>query len=450
MGLIQRLKGSRFVRDSAALQVAAVGANVGALATTVFVAHLLGADQQGIYYLAIACWSFLWFTVNLGLYNVAVQQIAAASSRDNVAKVGAWAGWIFKASLLVGGIASVLGVVALPRVAELLFEGRGDEIGHAILVLAATPFLELPRVVLTAALQGTRRMAALARVETGQELTRVFLVIAGALATGDALGATIGLALSSGFGSVLAIDQYRRERRTQGSLLPSLADIRKGLPLVPVSGGMRLGLRVGLMRNVDAYGIQILPVMLVGYFGGTEGSAYFRNAQRILDGLRMLLRGIQRTVLSHFSQLLGSGRLAELRSAYWKASGASGALMAVVLLGTLPLVPHVLGLFPADYLEPTWITYQILLPGVIVMSFSVANDSFYMVTNTLKVAVILQVVGLVFGLSLMTFFSTMWPTYGTAIGMSVGFLWTLSHMAYAWWWFRHRGQSVEGDPALAG
>ena len=440
-GLAARLRGSRFVRDSAVLQLAAVVSGVASLVSALGLAFVLGPVAQGEFYLAVATWSFLWFFVSLGLYNVTASQVAAAIARGNEAKVGSWVAWLAKASFVIGLGATLLGQLLLPAFAQWAYDA--PVVGRAAAILALTPLLELPRVVLNAALQGARRMSALAAVENGQELTRVFLVVMGAAATGDAVGPAIGMVGASLVGALLSIDAYVRESRRPGVLLPSLGSVAGRLREVPLALGLRLGLRVGLMRNVDAYGVQILPPMVLGIFGDRAWVAYLRLAQRFVGVARLLMSGIARTALSHFSGLVGTRDHAALEPAYWRATLGSGLLMTLALLGSLPLVPLVIAYFPAAYHEPVWLCYQILVPGVIIVSFSVANDTFYLVTNTLRVAVIIQFAGLFVGLSAIVLCSWLWPTFGTALGMSINFCLSLAHVAYAAFWFRRRRRESE-------
>lgn len=436
MGWTARLRGSRFLRDTAALQGAAVVSGVASLISAFCLAFVLGPDVQGQFYLAVATWSFLWFVVNLGLYNVATSQVAAALARGNSEKAGSWLAWLVKASAVVGAGATLVGVLAFPAFAEFAY--GSSTVGIAAAVLALTPLVELPRVVLNAALQGGRHMSPLARVENGQELSRVFLVVSGAIWTGDAVGAAVGTLAGSAIGSLLSLDAYLRETRRKDSILPSLQVIRRCLREVPTTHGLRLGLRVGLMRNVEAYGVQILPSMVLGVLGDAAWVAYLRLAQRFVGVARLMMSGIARTALSHFSGLVGTKDHAALEPAYWRATLGSGAIMTAVLLASLPIVPQVIALFPPAYHDPVWLCYRILVPGVIVVSFSVANDTFYLVTNTLRVAVLLQFIGLAVGLSLIITFSWLWPTYGTAVGLSLSFFWSLAHVTYAGLWFRRR------------
>lgn len=447
LGLTARLRGSRFLRDTAALQGAAAVSGIASLLSAFCLAFVLGPVAQGEFYLAVATWSFLWFFVNLGLYNVATSQVAAAVARGNTDKAGAWIAWLIKASFVVGVGATLVGVLAFPAFARFAY--GSPLVGTAAAVLALTPLLELPRVVLNSALQGARRMSALARVENGQELSRVFLVVSGAIWTGDAVGPAVGTLVGSAVGSLLSLDAYLRETRSPETSLPRLGAIRRCLREVPLSHGLRLSLRVGLMRNVDAYGVQILPSMVLGVIGDAAWVAYLRLAQRFVGVARLMMSGIARTALSHFSGLVGTKNHAALEPAYWRATLGSGALMTVALLASLLFAPLVISYWPNAYHDPVWLCYRILVPGVIVVSFSVANDTFYLVTNNLRVAVILQLIGLALGLGLVIGFSWMWPTFGVAVGLSISFCLSLGHVVYAGLWFRRRRKNSGGGGDLA-
>jgi len=444
---LKQLFQSRFFVDAATLQVAGVFKSFGSLASTFALAHILGATLQGEYYLAVATWSFLWFTVNLGLQTVTTSQVAAAAARGNQYKVAAWLAYLIKASLVIGLLALALASTLLPYITGLEWVFGDSSIGVLAALLALTPILELPRIVAGAGLQGTRRMLALARVETAQECSRVVLVVAGALITGSALGPIIGSLAASAVGSVLAVDMYRRETRHGDGRLPGLRDVLAKLWEVPLTHGLRLGLRMGLVRNVDAYGVQILPSILLGMFGDRAWVAYLRLAQRFVGAARMLMEGINRTALPYFSELVGLRDMSRLSRAYWRATLTSGLLISSGLLLSLPIAPYVIEYFPREYHDPVWIIYLILLPGTMVVSFSVANDTFYLVTDTLKAGIQLSLLGLVVNSSVVALLAWQFPQVGVAVGLSFTFCWSLVHIAYAFWWFRARGAAVRPEEA---
>lgn len=431
MGLTTRLRRSRFLRDSATLQVAALFNNFGNLASTFALAHVLGAHRQGEYYLAVATWSLLWFTINLGLTSVVTSQVAAASARGNSVKVAAWMAWLAKSSLVLGGGATALAWLTLPTFSELVYDSR--DVGVLAAVLGLTPLVEVGRVVGCAGLQGARRMKALARVENAQEYLRVAFVVTGALMTGTAMGPILGNLLASACGSALAIAAVRREA---DDAFPGVREILAQVRGVPLTHGLRLGLRMGLVRNIDAYGVQILPAMILGAVGNEAWVAYLRLAQRFTDVARTFMQGINRTALPHFSEIVGLKEATRLPQAYWRATFFSGGLISLGLLVSLPVMPFVVSFFPPDYHAPVWTIYKILVPGVMIVSFSVANDTFYLVTNTIRVGVLLSVLGLVVNTAVVAGLALAFPRLGVAYGLAFTFTWSLVHIAYAASWFR--------------
>jgi O-antigen/teichoic acid export membrane protein len=298
------------------------------------------------------------------------------------------------------------------------------------------PLLDVPRIVCSAALQGERRMPSLARIDMGQELCRLVFVVAGALILGSADGAVGGMLAASACGGALALDAYRRERLAPDSALPSLWTALRSRS-VPARRALREGVQVGLVRNVDALGVQTFPTLILGSLGNRDWVAYLKIAQRMVAVARLLMQGINRTALPALAQLAGVRDIAGLRRTYWKASFLSGATITAGVLLTLPILPFVIErLFPRDFAGPVWTMILILAPGLCIVSFSVANDVFYLVTQQMRVAILLSIVGLFVNTAQVALFAWWLPTIGVAIGLTVTCLWSLVHMAYAWNWFR--------------
>ncbi|MDG1049308.1 MAG: hypothetical protein P8R46_03780, partial [Planctomycetota bacterium] len=329
---------------------------------------------------------------------------------------------------------------------RLAFGLEGERIARLAGVLVLVPLLDVPRIVCSAALQGERRMAALARVDLGHELCRLILVVSGALYFGSAWGAVLGLLASSVCGSLLALDAYGRERQRHESCLPSLARAVRSRA-IPARAALREGVQVGLVRNVDSLGVQTLPTLILGSLGDASWVAYLRIAQRMVSVARVIMQGINRTALPALSQLAGVKDVPGLRRTYWRASLLSGATITAGLLLALPLLPLVLPvLFPPDFVDPLWTMVLILTPGLCVVSFSVANDVFYLVTDQMGVAIKLSILGLLVNTTQVAFFAWWLPTIGVAIGLTVTCLWSLVHVAYAWSWFR-RHPELQSAPA---
>ena len=436
---LKELRSSRFLRDSATLQVGALCLSAGNLLGLLALTHVLGAQHQGEFYLAIALYSFIWFLVGMGLYPVAISHVAQAIAKGQRERIAHWLGYLGKGSLLLACVCLLLAWFVLPPAVDFwLKDSTRDpaQVARNATILCCIPLVEVPRVVALAGLTGARRMASLARVENGQEASRVLLVMVGALATGDARGPVIGLFLASCVGSLLGVEAWLREAR-EGHL-PGPMTVLKSVGVLPLRAGLKEGLQMGLVRNIDAFGVQILPTLILGHFGSARWVAYLRTAQRFTDVVRLLMRGISRTALPVLSELRGSGDLLRLRRVYFRASGLSGMVVGAGVLLGLGCAPVILDwLLPREYQSPVWICLLILVPGVIVDGFAVANDTFYLVTGTLRVGIWISVLGFLVNTSVVTLLAWQLPTVGVAVGLSFTFLWSASHLAYATWWF-HR------------
>jgi O-antigen/teichoic acid export membrane protein len=439
--LLERI-GHKFVRDAATLQVGALFNAVGNFVSAALLAHLLGAEVQGKFYVATSLYSLLWFLVNQGLMQATVSQVAAANSRGQTEKVAGWTAWLTKASVVFGVMLALLGFVVLPFVASAVLD-TDREIGWWAAWMSLSPLLETPRVVACAAMQGTRRMLPFAQTENAQEAIRVFLVIVGAVITNSPVGPVVGTLAASALGSVVATELYRRDRRRGDSPLPSLAEIRRMIPIAPLFYGTKLGIKLGIVRNLNALCMEVVPSLLIERYGSSEWVAYMRIAQRLMRVPLMFMQGISRTALPMFSERAGLRDIAGLRRAFFKASAVSGLVITAGVVVVLPFLPWILRLaFPASYAEPVWTVCLILVPGFIVMSFSIANDTFYLVTNQLRVAVVISMVGMMISIVTLFVLARWNPTTGVAWGLTVNMVCSSMNLFYAAWYFRRHAREA--------
>ncbi|HEV8114087.1 MAG TPA: oligosaccharide flippase family protein [Planctomycetota bacterium] len=441
---LPRFLENKFLRDTATLQVGSLLTAIGNFASAAALAFLLGPREQGRYYLAIALYTLLWCMMNQGFVGATVSQVAAANARGLPIKVAAWLAYLAKAYLVLGVVLVVLGYFLLPPLAVRVFNTSPDAARWAIW-LTLTPFLEMPKIVLCAGLQGTRRMLALTQIENTQEISRVFLVVAGVLVLGGGEGAILGMLASSALASIVGIEIYLISRRENPGTLPPMREILSRIREVPLRTGLALGTKLGLFRSVDAVLREVLPSLLLKRFGTEEWVAYLRIAQRILGAPLMFMVGFSRTALPTLSELAGLKDFDQFRRTFWKACLYSGAFISTGLLLAMLFVRPVLRLtFPESYLEPVWVMCLILLPGYLAVSFSIASDTFYLVSNTLKAGVIICVVGFVVCAAAQTWLAGHIRTTGPAWGLMITMCLTSVHFVYAAWWFRHQRRGVGG------
>lgn len=447
------LLGHKLVRDTATLQAGTVAVLACNLAGVVLLAHVLGATAQGQYYVAITLYSLLWFLLNPGVVAATVTQVAAANARGLHDKVAAWLAFLAKAQLALGLALVVLGFVLLPWIVRVVEPGDAAAARFYTLwglVMCATPLLELPRVVACAALQATRTMLPFARIETGQELVRVFLVVTLAVATHSPAGPVVGTLLASAFGSWIAIEQYRAARRAEPARLPSVSAIVAHVRDVPMRAGLTLGFKLGVCRSMDAAANQLLPTLLMQRYASAEWVAYLRIAQRLTALPQVFMQALQRTLMPRLSELAGEQHRERFRATFIRGSLYSGLLTCGALALLFPLLPFATEFgMPRDYREPIQHIAWILAPGLALLSFSIANESFYLITNQLRVLVVSCVLGLVVTGLAQWYLARNVPETGVAWGLTVTCAWSLTHYAYFAWYWRRGARGTPNAPHAA-
>jgi O-antigen/teichoic acid export membrane protein len=449
----------RFVRNVASLQVGAALNGVSGLVSSILLAHVLGAADQGEYYTSIAVWAFLTLFANPALVQVTVNQIAGAAARGLLQKTTDWMAFLVKAFVVLGAALPVVAWFVLPWIGSLL-DVMAKSLGHEVpgfpielaWILTFTQLVELPRQVVGAAFQGTRRMTLLAKTENGQEVVRVFCVVTGAAVTGSPLGAVIGMLAASSVGSVMALDLYRQARASDGYPLPPFGAVLRRAVRLPLRPGLRLCVRMGILRNIDSFSFDILPAIVLRTFAGAEWVAYFKIAYRIMNVPTVLMQGVSRTALPAMSELRGLTDLDRFRRHWLRVTLFAGVIVAAGILLFLPLVPLLTRHFyPRGYSEPIWTLVVIMAVGAVPNSFCLALDSFFIVADRLRVALVLGVTGVVVCTLTLIGLSIAMPETGPAWGYTVQKLWPLLSLAYIAYWFRtHRegggwGEAHAGD-----
>ena len=440
--LLEMLR-SRFMRDTATLQVAGIVNQLSQMVSTVLIAYLLGAQGQGLLVTAIALQGGLHFLVNTGVVPATVSQIAAAAARGNAEKTAGWIAFVAKAILVFGLAILLVGWFFLPWAAERWFGSR--ETGWWAWILCLEPLLDLPRAVAFTAFQGTRRMKSLGQLENADEVVRLFLVVIGAVVTGSGLGAVVGSVLAALFGSVLAIELWRQAQRDGGPALPGAGEILRLMPRVPLRQGLRLGLRVGLLKNGTSLFLTVFPRLVISKFVGPEYTSYFHIAQRIITIPMTLMLGISRTALPALAGLSGKRDWRGFRKLFLQVSLGSGAVLGGGILLAIPFIePVTARLFPADYAQPVAAYYLILCAGAVPFTFAVAIESFYIAANRVKAWLWLTALGAAITIPLNVVFVKYIPYTGMAWGIALYQSWVLVHLAYIVWVLRTR-EAFDGE-----
>ena len=106
--------------------------------------------------------------------------------------------------------------------------------------------------------------------------------------------------------------------------------------------------------------------------------------------------------------------------------------------------------FPSDYRDPVWAVFLVLAPGVMVVSFSVANDTFYLVTDNLRVAITFGAVQFAVHLVLLAVLGHFYPELGPSVALTIFFFSSVIHPAYAYFWFKRKAVGDGSDDGATG
>lgn len=453
----QRLLKSRFFRDSLLLQASGALVALCQLFSASILAHSLGETAQGRYISAVKVYGLLFMLFNTGIVPAVVSQVGGAVIRGQIEKIAAWQGFLVKAYLLTGVVLASIGWLVLPPFTEQAFGNR--DLGLWAFWLCFTPLLECGRVLAMCSFQGLRLMRDLARLDVYGEFGRLFLV-AGAAYWFETPQAVVLATLASGlWGSLVGLQLYRRALSAGAQGLPGLGRVFQRMKDVRLAVGLPLGLRLGLLRSLDALHFDLLPPLLMFYAGVQKGTAtpedpvaYFNNAQRLMLIPAVLMTGIARNTLPAMSGIAGRKDPELLRRSFWKVTWLGGLFNAAGLLVVLLAMPLVLDWFlPASYHAPVIELAWIIGLAGLIKGFAGAYDSFYIVADRLRITLRINLVGTVVCLWLLVELTLANPATGAAWGMVIANTWGLLHLAYIAWFFhtgRHRGLFLDaGSPA---
>jgi O-antigen/teichoic acid export membrane protein len=440
---------NKFLKDAATLQVSGLLNQLSQTVSSIVIAFLLGAHGQGLFAVAVMLQALFYNLVNIGVVQATVSQIAAASARELHDKVAAWLAFLVKTYLVFSAVLIGAGWFVLPRLSvwwyrEELGLAQAHELGLWAWWLTFWILIDTPRAAAQVAFQGTRRMLALGQLDNGHELIRMFLVICGAAITGSAAGAVIGEVLSRAIATYFACVMYHSARSDGGAPLPSMLEIFKRAPEIPLFKGLRLGLRVGVIKNTTTLVVTVLPRLLLGGTAGFAWVAYFHIAQRIMGFPLMMMQGVSRTILPALAEKRGLRDLVGFKRLYRRTTWLAGASISLcVLLGLLLVKPVVAIAFPPDYGWPVLQCCMILALGVIPSSFAVAQDPFYILTDRMRQNLIICLIGALVTIPANALLVRVDPQTGPVWGQALYLAWVLVHFVYIAHYFRREAHSAQ-------
>ncbi len=441
--MFEGIRKSRFLRDSFILQSSGMLVAASQLLSSVLLAHALGERGQGLFVSALKIYGLYFMLFNAGVAAATVTQIGAAVTRQQKDKIAAWQAFTLKAYGLAGLLLFAAGWWILPPLSERFFHNR--ELGVWAWWLTLCPVLELGRVLAMTSFQGMRKMAYLARLDVGTELARLCLIAFAALYFKTPQAAVIATIGSCALGSLWGLFLYRAASRGEAQDdMPKLGYILEQIRAVPLRVGLRLGMRLGFLRSLDSMANDLLPPLFLLFAGVQLGMAdaegwvaYMNIAQKIMLLPVVLLSGIARTALPTLSGVAGRKDPEAFKRGFFRISMLGGAITFTGLVVALLVLPFAVRLvYPSSYVEPVALLASILAIGFTLKGFCGAFDSFYIVADRLRVAMLFSGISMLVAMPIMLYLTWQFPRTGAAWGVNVIHSVVLLHYVYMIWFFK--------------
>lgn len=432
--VVERIRGAlrtRFARDAAFLQIAAFVNQGSSFLTSVLVFRVCGIIAFGVYAEALNTYALLFFLGNVGFAQLVVARIAEGMGRNDPAAARRWLGFFLAAYGTVSVAICAIGFLVGPWIGETFQHDRQVGVWAAILGLSGP--LSVPFYLVQCALHGTRRMRLLAQMENLKELVRGYLVVAGVLAVGDPLGAIVGEVVATALSAVFAAVIYYKARRQPGLPLPSVRAIVEAATesrWADVKEGLRIGIAMTSRKNLTVFFLTILPRFLLGWLGTAQQVAYLNLAQSLMRLPILALAGISRTLIPALGQLRGAGRENELAKLLVRVMGASGGIVTAgagaFAISLYWLVPF----FYGDTALPALELVPALFISTVLAGFAVGVESFYLVVDRLRVAILIDVATAIAVFVPGILLISAWQARGAAVYVALCHAGTVAHLLY--------------------
>ncbi|MCC7013662.1 MAG: lipopolysaccharide biosynthesis protein [Planctomycetes bacterium] len=446
---------NKFFKDTLVLQISGMITVTTSFVSSASIAFLLGAHGMGLFAVAVTLQAAFYSLAHVGVVSATVSQLAAASARELHEKVTLWLAFFVKVYLLFSSVMIAAGFFAMPALSRWWYgEDLGLEEAQRLGIwawwLTWWILIDTPRAMAQVAFQSTRRMLGLAQMDNAFELMRMFLVILGACITGSPAGAVAGEIGGRVLGSFLALQMYADARKDGSAWLPTFGEVLSRVPRTPIREGLRLAMRVGVIKSATNMVVTVLPRLLLGGTAGFAWVAYFHVAQRIMVLPQMLMQGVSRTVLPALAEKRGKHDFAGFKRLYWKSTLLAGASISGATLLVTALVQPVVALtFPSDYAWPVFVCCAILTVGMIPSSFAIAQDPFYILTNRMKQNLAICLVGALVTVPANIYLVELDPERGAVWGQALYMAWVLVHFGYIALYFRRSAHSTEWEQGNA-
>ena len=360
MSRLNRLRESKFVRDTLVLQAGRIGTTALSFISFWLIIRLMGVEAYGVWKLVLA-FVGIWQALDItGIGQLTSTRLAIAVGRkDSADTLDLMA--VYVKVVLVWALISVVVLFALgPLVSAQLYEGNrtiGALAGWYALSIAADTLYTLVIV----ALQSRRLMRQLALLQNLNQIVLFACIVAAVLVSPTPEALLVGRLVYSYSTMALAFYLYSRLRHEAGVTFPPIGAVFRRAGRVSLRGYWRTGVAMAFDKNIANLYTQ-LPMTLVGVMAGPAAAGILGVGLDVVQRSSLLTGPVLENVQAIVPQSVGRGDYAKLLRNFVRvllvmAAGAAG-FYAVLALAAPLVVPLVFGADTAP-----------AVPGVVILSF---------------------------------------------------------------------------------
>lgn len=329
---------SKFVRDTAVLQIGRIGAMLLGMVSLWLTVRLMGFERYGVWKLTLALVA-LWQTLDIsGVGQITSTRLAIAVGRRDESELRDLLAFYVKVVLAWSLLSAVVLFAAGPWASARLYDGD-VRVGALAAWFSLTLAADALYAMVVVSLQSRRLMRQLAVLHNLNQVVLFVCVVAAMLARATPESMVVARLVYSYGTMLLAFVVYTRLRFEAGLRFPALTDVFRHAGAVSVRPYWRSGVAMALDKNIGNLFTQG-PVSLVGMLAGETAAGYLGTGIDIISRSSLLTGPVLENVQAVVPQAVGRRDFAALRRNFRRVLAIMAAA-ALLFYGALALLAPV-------------------------------------------------------------------------------------------------------------
>jgi len=388
---IKKLFGISFVRDVGILQIGAVISTGLAFIASVVFARVLGSENYGIYSLVFAFAGLIDIFKNVGAGQTCLTLLPEAYAKKDKQEIKNILTYFVKVSFWITVTIGLITIVFAPFFSDILY--HDPEIGKLARWILLANIFASGFILLTVSLQSVRKIKYLSILEViNKSFYKLFPIIFVTLGLG-LLGIVQGYLLSSVLFLFFSFFVYRKLAQ-RNEYFPCFRQIILNFNKINFKKYFNFGFFIAIDNNLGNLA-SLLPITFLGIFALPQEVAYFKIAFAYITIPSLLIGPISRILTVQLPKSK-TYNLQTLRHHFFRVSFYSGMMSFVFAVFLCVLAPFLIKLlYGSEFLLSIPLVYYLSV-FIITSGFSIGLGPIYRTLNKMKIAIMLNVVRIVF------------------------------------------------------